>query len=171
VRSVRDVAAALAQHVAQMFAQHLVVGRRAGAPAWPIWRGHRRGNGTAPIEAERGGGQERRITQEGRALDHVGQFPDIARPRMGAEAITRIRCQVEGGQTMVGPDAFEKQVIGSGPYKAKSGGWDRGMQTTMYCGNGPESWVRGNATLDTASGALSLTGPPKSGRSVLFHSK
>jgi hypothetical protein len=31
------------------------------------------------------------------------------------------------------------------------------MATTMYCGNSPESWVRGNATLDPSSGLLSVT--------------
>jgi hypothetical protein len=35
-------------------------------------------------------------------------------------------------------------------------GFDRGMQTTQHCGNNPESWVRGSATLDTASGRLGV---------------
>lgn len=35
-------------------------------------------------------------------------------------------------------------------------GFDRGMQTTQHCGNDPESWVRGSATLDTASGRLGV---------------
>lgn len=47
-------------------------------------------------------------------------------------------------------------ITGSGPYQGP-GGFDRGMQSTMYCGNDPESWVRASATLDTSSGAISLT--------------
>ncbi|HYR88493.1 MAG TPA: hypothetical protein VE422_30720 [Terriglobia bacterium] len=36
-------------------------------------------------------------------------------------------------------------------------GFDRGMASTVYCGNQPESWVRGSASLDTKSGTLSIT--------------
>lgn len=50
------------------------------------------------------------------------------------------------------------QVInGTGSYKGAGPGWDRGMQTTMHCGNNPESWVRGSASLDKTSGSLSMT--------------
>jgi V8-like Glu-specific endopeptidase len=50
------------------------------------------------------------------------------------------------------------QVLnGTGSYKGAAPGWDRGMQTTMHCGNSPESWVRGAASLDKGSGLLSLT--------------
>jgi hypothetical protein len=50
------------------------------------------------------------------------------------------------------------QVInGTGSYKGAGPGWDRGMQSTMHCGNNPESWVRGSASLDKASGVMSLT--------------
>ncbi len=45
---------------------------------------------------------------------------------------------------------------GSGSYKGAAPGWDRGMETTMHCGNSPESWVRGSATLDKGSGILSM---------------
>jgi hypothetical protein len=31
------------------------------------------------------------------------------------------------------------------------------MQSTMYCGNKPESWVRGSAVLDTNSGDIRIT--------------
>lgn len=50
-------------------------------------------------------------------------------------------------------------VTVSGSYKHNSapGTWSRGMASTMYCGNSPESWVRGNATLDPSSGVLSIT--------------
>lgn len=48
-------------------------------------------------------------------------------------------------------------ITGTGPYKATSPGFDRGMQTTTYCGNNPESWIRGSATLDTNSGIISMT--------------
>src|SRR5215472_10569864 len=51
---------------------------------------------------------------------------------------------------------FSQTVIGTGTYKGANPGWDRGMQTTMHCGNDPESWVRGSATLNKQSGELSL---------------
>jgi hypothetical protein len=35
-------------------------------------------------------------------------------------------------------------------------GWDRGMQSTAYCGNSPESWVRGSVSFDS-SGKLTMT--------------
>jgi hypothetical protein len=38
-------------------------------------------------------------------------------------------------------------VTVSGSYKATHPGWDRGMQSTMHCGNNPESWVRASASL------------------------
>ena len=31
------------------------------------------------------------------------------------------------------------------------------MPTTMYCGNSPESWIRGGAVLDKSSGIFSMT--------------
>lgn len=47
------------------------------------------------------------------------------------------------------------QVLhGTGSYRGAAPGWDRGMETTMHCGNNPESWVRGSATLDKESGIL-----------------
>lgn len=46
-------------------------------------------------------------------------------------------------------------INGTGPYNGP-GGFDRGMQSTMHCGNNPESWVRGSASLDTGSGAISM---------------
>ena len=49
-----------------------------------------------------------------------------------------------------------QSISGTGTYKGAGPGWDRGMQTTMHCGNNPESWVRGSATLDKQSGALSI---------------
>jgi len=48
-------------------------------------------------------------------------------------------------------------VDGSYKHNSPKGQWGRGMPTTMYCGNSPESWIRGNATLDPSSGLLSLT--------------
>jgi hypothetical protein len=35
-------------------------------------------------------------------------------------------------------------------------GFDRGYQVTLYCGNSPESWLRASATLDQATGRLSV---------------
>lgn len=48
-------------------------------------------------------------------------------------------------------------ISGTGTYKGAGPGWDRGKQTTMHCGNNPESWVRGSATLNKQSGALAIT--------------
>jgi hypothetical protein len=48
-------------------------------------------------------------------------------------------------------------IQGTGPYNAVDRpNFERGMQTTTYCGNDPESWVRGSATLDTDSGLISI---------------
>lgn len=54
--------------------------------------------------------------------------------------------------------AANEPVAITGSYKHNSppGQWSRGMATTMYCGNSPESWVRGNAVFDRSSGMLSM---------------
>jgi hypothetical protein len=46
-------------------------------------------------------------------------------------------------------------IAATGGYDGPSG-FDRGMQTTQHCGNHPESWVRGSAKLDPASGRLGV---------------
>jgi hypothetical protein len=46
-------------------------------------------------------------------------------------------------------------VAGVGPYSGPLG-FDRGMQSTMHCGNNPESWVRGSVTLDTNTGRANI---------------
>lgn len=52
----------------------------------------------------------------------------------------------------------QAQIIhGTGSYKGAAPGWDRGLESTMHCGNNPESWVRGSATLNKDSGILSIT--------------
>lgn len=51
----------------------------------------------------------------------------------------------------------EQVLHGTGSYKGASPGWDRGMETTMHCGNNPDSWVRGSAALNKESGILSIT--------------
>lgn len=50
-----------------------------------------------------------------------------------------------------------QSISGTGTYKGAGPGWDRGKQTTMHCGSNPESWVRGSATLDKQTGALTIT--------------
>ena len=45
-------------------------------------------------------------------------------------------------------------VGGEGGYK---GPFERGYQSTTYCGNSPESWVRGNAFLNKKTGFLTIT--------------
>lgn len=58
---------------------------------------------------------------------------------------------------MLGSIPTSAQMLhGTGSYKGAAPGWDRGMETTMHCGNNPESWVRGSATLDKESGILSM---------------
>jgi Trypsin len=54
------------------------------------------------------------------------------------------------------PPVFGQVIKGSGSYKGAAPGWDRGKETTMHCGNNPESWVRGSATLDKKSGVLTM---------------
>jgi hypothetical protein len=50
----------------------------------------------------------------------------------------------------------QAQVIqGTGPYNGP-GGFDRGFQSTQHCGNNPESWIRGSASLDKNSGILNV---------------
>jgi len=55
------------------------------------------------------------------------------------------------------PGAAEAQVLssamGQGPYH---GPYERGFSATVYCGNSPESWIRGRADLDRASGRLTI---------------
>jgi hypothetical protein len=48
-------------------------------------------------------------------------------------------------------------VTVTGTYVAPNPGWDRGMPSTKYCGNNPESWVRGSASFDPTSGTLTVT--------------
>jgi hypothetical protein len=65
-------------------------------------------------------------------------------------------CQLTLCMLLIAPClANSAEIKATGPY-AGPGGFDRGMQSTMYCGNNPESWVRGSASLDTASGVVSL---------------
>jgi len=55
----------------------------------------------------------------------------------------------------------QQMLSGVGPYKVppdgNHNGFDRGMQTTMYCGNDPESWFRGSAQLNKDTGRLEVT--------------
>jgi hypothetical protein len=53
--------------------------------------------------------------------------------------------------------AQDVPVTGSYKHNSPVGTWSRGMKTTMYCGNDPESWVRGDASFDRSSGILSMT--------------
>ncbi len=74
--------------------------------------------------------------------------------------VQQARVGIMGGGLMpIGamPAFTPKTITGSGKYKARTGGFERGRQTTMYCGNNPESWVRGDASFDTGSGDLSVT--------------
>src|SRR5256885_9439795 len=51
---------------------------------------------------------------------------------------------------------FGQTVSATGSSEGAAPGWDRGMESTMHCGNNPESWVRGSAMLDKQSGVLSI---------------
>lgn len=57
-----------------------------------------------------------------------------------------------GAVTVVG-----QTIHATGTYKGAPPGWDRGMETTMHCGNTPESWVRGSAALEKNTGILSIS--------------
>lgn len=46
-------------------------------------------------------------------------------------------------------------IAGTGNYTGAPG-FDRGFQATMYCGNWPESWLRGSAFLDRNTGILTM---------------
>ena len=52
---------------------------------------------------------------------------------------------------------YAASINDTGPYQAHVPGFDRGMQSTMYCGYKPASWVRGSAVLDTNSGDIRIT--------------
>jgi hypothetical protein len=54
---------------------------------------------------------------------------------------------------ITGLNAQQVKFGGSGTY----GSWARHMTTTMHCGNDPESWVRGKAVFEKASGLLTIT--------------
>lgn len=52
--------------------------------------------------------------------------------------------------------AAKAQVLsGVGGYSGAPG-FSRGFQATMYCGNWPESWLRGSAFLDRRTGILTM---------------
>jgi hypothetical protein len=56
----------------------------------------------------------------------------------------------------VGLNVFSyAQLAATGTYSGVPG-FDRGFQTTTYCGNSPESWVRGSAWLDKGTGLLTM---------------
>lgn len=53
-------------------------------------------------------------------------------------------------------DSVNSQILaGTGGYSGTPG-FDRGYQTTMHCGNWPESWLRGSAFLDKSTGVLTI---------------
>lgn len=56
---------------------------------------------------------------------------------------------------MVSVSAQAQIIQGTGPYNGP-GGFDRGFQSTQHCGNNPESWIRGSASLDKSSGILNV---------------
>lgn len=52
---------------------------------------------------------------------------------------------------------FGQQIVGNGAEGKYKGPFERGYQSTQYCGNSPESWVRGSAFLDQQTGLLTIT--------------
>lgn len=46
-------------------------------------------------------------------------------------------------------------IRGYGNYYGPDG-FDRGMQTATYCGNAPESWIRGSVELDTDARSMTM---------------
>ena len=53
-------------------------------------------------------------------------------------------------------NGFGQQVVGEGDAGGYHGPFERGFQSTRYCGNNPESWVRGSAWLDKQNGFLTV---------------
>ena len=51
--------------------------------------------------------------------------------------------------------SYGQVINGTGSYSG-SPGFDRGFQATTYCGNSPESWVRGSAFLEKSTGLLTM---------------
>jgi hypothetical protein len=51
--------------------------------------------------------------------------------------------------------ATAQVLSGTGSYSGAPG-FDRGFQATLYCGNNPESWIRGSAFLDKQTGLLTM---------------
>lgn len=51
--------------------------------------------------------------------------------------------------------ASAQVLAGTGNYSGTPG-FDRGFQATLYCGNWPESWLRGSAFLDKQTGILTM---------------
>jgi hypothetical protein len=48
-----------------------------------------------------------------------------------------------------------QRLTGTGSYYGNPG-FDRGFQATQYCGNNPESWIRGSAWIDKQNGFLTM---------------
>ncbi|MHA4844530.1 hypothetical protein ACX0G7_10220 [Flavitalea antarctica] len=51
--------------------------------------------------------------------------------------------------------AIAQVISGKGSYSGAPG-FERGYQATTYCGNWPESWIRGSAFLDKNTGVLTI---------------
>jgi hypothetical protein len=52
-------------------------------------------------------------------------------------------------------DTHGQQLAGTGKYSGP-GGFGGGYQAVTYCGNNPESWVRGSVFLDKQTGAITF---------------
>jgi hypothetical protein len=60
------------------------------------------------IEAERIGGDRRRLREKGNALDHIGQLPDVPRPAMRPERGNGISGEALRGEPIVSTGSAEK---------------------------------------------------------------
>src|SRR5262252_1682529 len=60
------------------------------------------------VEAECLRGDGRRLREEGHALDHIGELPDVARPAMGPERGEGVSGEALRGESIVGAGSAEQ---------------------------------------------------------------
>jgi hypothetical protein len=106
------------------------------------------------------------ITEEGGPLRGIkmSSYDDIFFPNndQAQQVAAQLKTAVDLAERLRGPVsgvAGPGGITVTGAYKHDSpaGMWSRGMSATMYCGNSPESWVRGNAWFDATTGVLTMT--------------
>lgn len=89
------------------------------------------------------------------ALDYLeGKGPVARNPVLSAADFKKAQALLA-----TAPAVLRRGIIrttGTFNLPVKNPAFSRGMPATMYCGNNPESWVRGSASLDLASGKVTI---------------